>query len=539
MPNASSSWYSAPRRALAFATIVAALSACTSPGRPAAGPGPAAAPRSADALPPVPREFRAVWVATVANIDWPSRPGLPADSQRAELVAIMDRSAALNLNAVILQVRPAGDALYASPHEPWSEYLTGQSGRDPGYDPLAFAVDEAHRRGMELHAWFNPYRARHPSARSENTESHITRRRPELVRRYGGNLWMDPGEPEVRAHSQRVMLDVVSRYDIDGVHVDDYFYPYPETDAAGPIGFPDEPSWRKYVRGGGRLARDDWRRQNVNTLIQEVYRGIKDRKPWVKFGISPFGVYRPGQPAGQGTRFDQYAQLYADARLWLREGWMDYFTPQLYWPISRPDLSYPVLLRWWVEQNVQNRHMWPGNFASRVEVPPAGWRAEEITDQVWVTRGMPGATGNVHFSMKVFLQNRDSINERLVAGPYRHRALVPASPWLGGAVLAAPSVTVQLTSPERLLSVRMQPAPGTDPRWWVVRWRRGSAWGVDVVPGGDRTFTIPEPAAAVAPAAPAPPPAPPSVVDLVTVSPVDRLGVEGEAARAVPPAVTP
>jgi hypothetical protein len=183
--------------------------------------------------------------------------------------------------------------------------------------------------------------------------------------------------------------------------------------------------------------------------------------------------------------------------------------------------------------------MWPGNFTSRVEVPPAGWRAEEITDQVWVTRGMPGATGNVHFSMRVFLQNRDSINERLVAGPYRHRALVPASPWLGGGVLAAPSVTVQLTSPERLLSVQMQPAAGTDPRWWVVRWRRGSAWGVDVVPGAHRTFTIPEPAAPATPAAPAAPAPPPAPVDLVVVTPVDRLGGEGEAARAVPPAVTP
>ncbi|HEX6370650.1 MAG TPA: family 10 glycosylhydrolase [Longimicrobium sp.] len=491
---------------------------------PAVAPATAGAAGDSLALPAAPREFRAVWVATVANIDWPSRPGLPMDSVHAELIALMDRAQALHLNAIILQVRPAADAIYASQLEPWSEYLTGASGRAPanGYDPLEAAVTAAHERGMELHAWFNPYRARHPSALTPNAESHIAVRRPDLVRRYGAFQWMDPGEPEVRARTLAVVLDVVRRYDVDGVHLDDYFYPYPETDTATrqPVDFPDEPSWRRYVDGGGRMSRADWRRENVNTLIRELYEGIHREKPWVRFGISPFGIWRPGYPAGQGTRFDQHEQLYADARKWIREGWVDYYTPQLYWAISRPDLSYPVLLRWWIEQNVHGRHMWPGNFTSRV---PREWRAEEITDQVWVTRGIPGATGNVHFSMKAFMQNPDSLNERLLRGPYRQAALPPATPWLGGRALPAPRVAVQSGSAAGTFAVQIAPAPGEAPRWYVVRTRRGGAWSVDVVSAWTRVYAQPQPADA-----------PP--VDLVVVTPVDRLGTEGEPAYARPTA---
>ncbi|MBW3630866.1 MAG: family 10 glycosylhydrolase, partial [Gemmatimonadetes bacterium] len=249
--------------------------------------------------PPVQREFRGVWVASVSNIDWPSRPGLAVQEQKSELLAILDRAADLRLNAVILQVRPAADALYASDHEPWSEYLTGEMGRapEPFYDPLQFAVDEAHRRGLELHAWFNPFRARHPSARSQIHGSHLSRVRPEIVRSYGTHLWMDPGEPDVREHSIRVVLDVVRRYDIDGVHIDDYFYPYKERDAAGaPIDFPDSASYARYRAGGGVLARNDWRRHNVDTFVERLDREIKREKRWVSFGVSPIGTWRPGNP---------------------------------------------------------------------------------------------------------------------------------------------------------------------------------------------------------------------------------------------------
>src|SRR5438874_5066635 len=271
--------------------------------------------------PPIRREFRGVWVASVQNIDWPSQPGLSTQEQKDELLGILDRAVALRLNAVILQVRPAADALYASPYEPWSEYLTGRMGRapDPWYDPLEFAVAESHKRGLELHAWFNPYRARHPSGKSPASANHISRTHPELVKRYGSMLWMDPGEPAVRQRTVDVVMDVVRRYDVDGVHIDDYFYPYKEKDRHGrAIEFPDGTSWRKYLRSGGGMSRDDWRRANVDSLIHEVYVDIKAAKPWVKFGISPFGVWRPGYPPEtRGNAFDSFAELYGDSAKWI------------------------------------------------------------------------------------------------------------------------------------------------------------------------------------------------------------------------------
>jgi uncharacterized lipoprotein YddW (UPF0748 family) len=486
-----------------------------------AGNAGGGAPAPEDAPPAVRREFRAVWVATVANIDWPSRPGLPADSARRELDAILDRSAALRLNAVILQVRPAADALYPSRLEPWSEYLTGAQGTPPdrAWDPLAYAVEGAHRRGMELHAWFNPYRARHPTAKSPASETHISRASPELVKRYGQYLWMDPGEPAVQQRSIDVMLDVVRRYDVDGVHIDDYFYPYPERDSTGVIDFPDSASWARYVAGGGGLSRDDWRRNNVDVFIQRLYRAIKREKPWVKFGISPFGIYRPGQPADARTGFDQYASLYADARKWLREGWMDYFTPQLYWPIWAEGQSYPVLLRWWVEQNVAERHLWPGNFTSRTfEAEPRPWPAREIVSQVLATRGYPGAGGNVHFSMKAFMLNRDSLVERLQAGVYREPALVPASPWLGGRAPAPPVVRATAGN-GGTAALTLEPGRGAAPWLWVVHARYGRAWRSHVLPGWTRQHALPAGEGGAAP-------------DLVVVSGVDRLGNEGRATTA-------
>src|SRR5579871_770045 len=220
--------------------------------------------------PPLPnREFRAVWIATVANIDWPSRPGLPVEQQQEELLTILDMAAQLKLNAVILQVRPACDALYDSKLEPWSEYLTGTQGTPPSpyYDPLEFAVTEAHKRGLELHAWFNPYRARHIIAKSPLASGHIGKTHPELVKSYGGYLWLDPGERAVQDYSLRVILDVVHRYDIDGVHIDDYFYPYRVKDSRKQeVPFPDDASWQRYVTRGGKQNRDEWRRQNVDTF---------------------------------------------------------------------------------------------------------------------------------------------------------------------------------------------------------------------------------------------------------------------------------
>ena len=466
--------------------------------------------------PPVSREFRAVWVATVANIDWPSKPGLNAWQQQSELLAILNKAVELRLNAVILQVRPATDALYSSKLEPWSEFLTAQMGRppEPSYDPLTFAVEEAHKRGLELHAWFNPYRSHHPAAKSEPSTNHLSLARPQLVRAYGRYLWLDPGDTAVRRHSIKVITDVVKRYDIDGVHIDDYFYPYKERDSAGAIiDFPDSVTWSRYVASGGKLSRDDWRRSNVDVLVRELSQGMKSTKGWVIFGISPFGIWRPGFPE-QIKGFDAYAELYADSKKWLNEGWLDYFTPQLYWPIARQDVSYPALLRWWVSENTKGRNMWPGNFTSRVGATGENsWKPQEILDQISTTRLTEGAGGNVHFSAKVFMQNRDSIVDRLLAGAYAGPALVPPSPWLDSIPPRKPAAYLVKDSVTRSIRIHMAQS-GTEKPWlWVLRYRYGPDWSTLLLPGHQTMHMFDASFGWTAP-------------DQVAVSQVDRVGNE-------------
>jgi len=473
---------------------------------------PATAIAQTDDPPPIQRELRAAWVASVANIDWPSKPGLSTWDQQAELIAILNRCVALNLNAVILQVRPAADALYDSPYEPWSEYLTGVEGRapEPYYDPLAWAIAEAHKRGLELHAWFNPYRARHPSARGAAAQTHIANTHPTLVRTYGRYQWMDPGEPQVRAQTLRVMLDVVKRYDVDGIHIDDYFYPYPEIGPdSQPIPFPDSASYGRYVRRGGTLALNDWRRENVDVLIRDIYRRTKALKPWVKVGISPFGIWRPGNPP-EIAGFDAYDKLYADARKWLREGWVDYFVPQLYWPIAQTAQSYPTLLRWWMGENVMGRHIWPGHNASRAAQANTTWPPDELLEQVRLTR-QANAGGDVHFSMRALMpQNtvrRDSVlvgvatqppaptnaaamADRLRVQLYADPALVPASPWLSKTRPAAPAVRVRTDSSSGEQVARLTPGSQRRVMWWTVRVFDGSAWRSWVLPGDQRQLIV-------------------------------------------------
>jgi uncharacterized lipoprotein YddW (UPF0748 family) len=438
--------------------------------------------------PPVMREFRGAWVATVQNIDWPSRPGLPAGEQKRELVAIFDKAVELNLNAIIFQIRPAADALYRSELEPWSAYLSGTMGQppEPFYDPLEFAVQQAHRRGLQLHVWFNPYRVRLPNARGEPSASHSSVTRRSIVRKYGDYLWFDPGEPAAVDHFIAVLRDVVSRYDIDGVHIDDYFYPYQIRDDEGQIvPFPDDDSYQRAVQAGERLERDDWRRQNVNNLVRRMYEEVKREKPWVLVGISPFGIWRPGHPPGI-VGLDQYSALYADARLWLREDWVDYFTPQLYWQVESKGQSYPRLLGWWAAQNVKRRHLWPGNFTSKIrrspDVPESrdAWSADELLRQIEVTRATPGATGNVHFSMKALMQNYDGIADKLKSGLYAEPALVPESPWLGRETPAKPDVAARSTAG----GVAIQWKPGDKLPWqWLVRVQTDKGWKTAIVPG--------------------------------------------------------
>jgi len=400
----------------------------------------------------------------------------------------MDQAASLKLNALIFQVRPACDALYASKIEPWSEYLTGTAGKapDPLYDPLALAVEEAHKRGIELHAWFNPYRAWHPSAKSPIPATHVSKTHPEIVCRYGRHLWLNPGDSRTREYSLRVIMDVVRRYDVDGIHLDDYFYPYKERDANGDVlEFPDDATYAEYRRSGGSLSRDDWRRDAVNRFVQEIYEAKRKLKPWVKFGISPFGIWRPGNPP-QIKGFDAYAEIYADSRQWLQKGWVDYFTPQLYWAIDPPAQSYPVLLKWWVEQNTRGRNLWPGNFTSRIgDGSTKSWRSDEILRQIEVTRAQPGATGNVHFSMRVLMKNLDGIADKLKAGPYRSCAVPPASPWLVSSRPGKP----QVVRSGDFITIR--PGRGSQPRLWVIQTESAGSWQISVLPAADNRYRIP------------------------------------------------
>jgi uncharacterized lipoprotein YddW (UPF0748 family) len=473
-------------------------------------------PHVPEAIPPViMREFRGVWVASVSNLDWPSRPGLTSDDQKAELIAILDKVRDMRMNAVILQVRPGGDALYASELEPWSEYLTGTMGVAPSpyYDPLEFAVAEAHKRGLELHAWFNPYRARHPSARGEIASSHLSRTRPDLVHKYGEHLWMDPAEPDVQKHSLAVILDVVKRYDVDGVHIDDYFYPYIERNARGKaIPFPDDASWNRYTANGGTLGRADFRRASVDTFIEQMYSSVKQVKPWVKVGISPFGIWRSGHPA-QVSGLNAYDELYADSKKWLNNGWVDYFTPQLYWNIEGRQQSYPVLLEWWVSENTRQRHVWPGNAAHRVRTGAQNWPPEEIVKQIELTRENRGASGNVHFSMRNLMRNQGGVSDAIQQHAYTQIALPPRTPWLDADPPAAPLVTYAASQRR----IRIDQPAGEAILWYVIWMRLNGAWHADVVSGDQKEYDVFR--------------QPGVLPDVVVVSALDRSGNESRLAR--------
>ncbi len=431
------------------------------------------------------REFRAAWVATVDNIDWPSKKGLTTAEQQAEILAILDTAAALKLNAIVFQARPQCDAFYKSDLEPWSYFLTGKQGEapEPYYDPLQFWITEAHKRGLELHAWFNPYRAHHPQG-GELSSHSIVKQKPELARELNdGYYWLEPADPRTREHSLAVILDVVRRYDVDGVHLDDYFYPYP--DYHNGRDFPDDANWQKYQQGGGKLSRGDWRRDQVNCFVEELYRRVKNEKKFVKVGISPFGIWRPGYPDGV-EGFDQYNQLYADARLWLNQGWIDYFTPQIYWRIDQFQRSFPVILSWWHRENQQKRHLWPGLAIFNMRDSSG---VQENINQIMVTRGIEAeSAGEILFSMKQLLQNRFGITSALQAGPYRDDALVPPSPWLDQQAPAMP--VVSLNRLEDKLKIRWSPASDNSVFRWVIYYHYNHTWRYEILNGGMREYTL-------------------------------------------------
>ena len=394
-----------------------------------------AQPADFSAAPPPKRELRGMWIATVENIDWPNKRGQTPEQYRNDYRRLLDAGQRAGLNAVFVQIRPASDAFYKSDLEPWSKWLTGTQGKAPadGDDPLPFLIVEAHRRGMEFHAWFNPYRATMDSVTRRLAPTHPYRSHPNWFLRYGGQLLYNPGLPEVRAHITRVILDVVRRYDIDAVHFDDYFYPYPEPGRV----FHDEAAFRDFNPSGiEKLA--DWRRNNVNVLIHDLHDSIRATKRWVKFGISPFGVWmnKSADPLGSDTRAGQpsYSNLYADSRLWLQQGWIDYIVPQLYWSTNFRLVPYPILLEWWT-RNHFDRHLYIGHGTYRMLESTRSdttWRnPRELPRQIRLNRSYGGeAGGSVFFSAKSLLANPLHTTDTLRQNLFRYPALVPTMPWL-------------------------------------------------------------------------------------------------------------
>ncbi len=414
------------------------------------------------------REFRGAWVTSVWNIDWPSKAGLSVAQQKEELVNITKRLQELNFNALVLQVRPEGDALYASDLEPWSVWLTGDQGKAPNpfYDPLEFAIAECHKRNIELHAWFNPYRAQTSVNKGSSVKPHIAATNPDVVYRWGNQLWMDPGSKVVQDRTYNVIMDVLKRYDVDGIHLDDYFYPYPISGQS----FPDNRTYAAYRGSGGTLSLKDWRRENVNQMVLRLSQGIKATKPYVKFGISPFGIYRPGQPPGI-VGLDAYDVLYADAKKWLELGWVDYMSPQLYWRIEQTQQSYPVLLKWWTSINPQRRHIYTGNNVARLD--GKAWKDEEIDKQVRISRSLESnlSLGNIFFSVSSITENREGIADRLKSSLYNQPALIPTMTWRG-AIPPSPPTNVRFVPPR----LNWDQASSADIRSWSLYRQIGDNW---------------------------------------------------------------
>jgi uncharacterized lipoprotein YddW (UPF0748 family) len=429
------------------------------------------------------REFRGAWVACVWNGDWP-KAGLSVAQQKAELIKIIEKLQALNFNALVLQVRPEGDAMYASQLEPWSVWLTGTQGQAPNpfYDPLEFAIAECHKRNIELHAWFNPYRAS-TSKQRKNVRPHIAVTNPEVVYEWGTQLWMDPGAKIVQDRAYNVIIDVVRRYDVDAIHLDDYFYPYPIEGQS----FPDNKTYSAYKAAGGTLSVGDWRRDNVNKMVLRLSQGIKATKPYVKFGISPFGIYRPGQPPGI-TGLDAYSVLYADSKKWLEQGWIDYVAPQLYWRTDQTQQSYSALLKWWTEVNSKKRHIYAGN---NLEEPSGKSRDnDEIEKQIKISRSQfeQLSLGNIFFNLSVLMENRQGITDKFQSLLYNRPALVPTLSWQNVAP-PAPPTALQVNS----RTLTWKPGDNSQIRSWTLYRQSGDTWTLQRVLPANTTFATVEP----------------------------------------------
>ncbi|MFW5706448.1 MAG: glycoside hydrolase family 10 protein [Bacteroidota bacterium] len=435
------------------------------------------------------REMRAVWIASVANIDWPSRSGLSVGDQQRELVELLDLVKEWNMNTVILQIRPAADAFFQSDLEPWSQWLTGTQGQapDPFYDPLDFAIMECRKRGIDIHLWLNPYRAELDTARNALSEDHPMRRHPEWFVTYGQMGYFNPGLPQTRDHVSHVVADLVRRYDMDAIHFDDYFYPYPITGEE----FPDSAAFAKHPHGFSPEQKDDWRRHNVDLIIKQLQDTIKSIKPHVAFGISPFGVWRNQtiDPKGSATTagVTNYDDLYADILKWQKEGWIDYVTPQLYWHIGMPAADFSILAHWWSE-NTYGCHLYVGQGLYRLDPVSTTqeWRtSEEISRQLNIIRSIPNIEGSMFFSAKHLRSNPLQLKERLLQDHYRYPAIPPVNNRVQQLTVEPPSNPVMVVSTSQ---VKLSWERSEDHKSYVVyRFRLGKPENIE---DGKNIFAI-------------------------------------------------
>ncbi|MCS2423405.1 family 10 glycosylhydrolase [Bacteroides fragilis] len=366
------------------------------------------------------REFRGAWIQAVNG----QFRGIPTEKLKQTLIDQLNSLQGAGINAIIFQVRPEADALYASQLEPWSRFLTGVQGQAPSpyWDPMQFMIDECHKRGMEFHAWINPYRVK-TSLKSELATNHLYNIHPEWFVTYNNQLYFDPALPESRRHICMVVADIVSRYDVDAIHMDDYFYPYP----AKGVDFPDDASFARY--GGGFTNRADWRRSNVNILIQKIHETIRGLKPWVKFGISPFGIYRneKNDPLGSKTNgLQNYDDLYADVLLWARNGWVDYNIPQIYWQIGHPAADYETLVKWWAK-NTENRPLFIGQSVMNTvqNADPKNPSINQLPRKMALERAYQTIGGSCQWPASAVVENAGKYRDALVQEYHKYPALVP------------------------------------------------------------------------------------------------------------------
>lgn len=389
------------------------------------------------------RELRAAWIATVANIDWPSKAAIGhTELQKKEMLAMLDTLQALHCNVAIFQIRPTADALYYSQLEPMSSWLTGKQGvdNDQPYDPLAFVIQEAHRRCIDVHVWLNPYRVSNGFSLDELASTHLYRQHPEWFLKYGKQWYFNPALDETRAWLNGVVADIVKRYDIDAIHFDDYFYPYKIKGEE----FPDEADFQAIPRGF--TDKEDWRRNNVNMVMEELQQTIKAIKPWVEFGISPFGVWRnastdPERGSQTKAGVQNYDDLYADVLLWLDKGWIDYVMPQIYWEIGKKVADYEIIAHWWSHNNY-GRNLYTGMYASQLGNKKAAeaWRIpNELCRQIKLNRSIDEIDGCAFFSMAALMDNRQGLNDSLRLNYYRYEALQPINRSLKGGIALQPT----------------------------------------------------------------------------------------------------